>query len=89
MCSSDLGVRFFEAMREGPERRQSDLKWLLPGFDWPSGEFPIDIVWDTKAVLDAETMIAAAKAREDVGRLGASVHFQSLLGQKAGGRNGA
>ena len=85
MKTSD--VRFFEAMREGPERRQSDLKWLLTGFDWPSGEFPSDIAWDTKAALDAET--TAAKAREDVGRLGTSVHFQSLLGQKAGGRNGA
>ena len=82
-------VRYFESMQVEPERRKSDLKWLLTGFDWAMGEFPIDLVWDSKAALDADVMTLASKAREDVGRLGASVHFQSLIGQKAGGRNGA
>ena len=82
-------VRYFESMRAEPERRKSDLKWLLAGFDWAMGEFPIDLAWDSESAPDADVMTVASQVREDVGHLGASVHFQSLIGQKAGGRNGA
>ena len=87
MQTSD--ARYFESMEVAPERRKSDLKWLLTGFDWANGEFPIDLARDTEPVLDADIMTLASRAREDVGRLGTSVHFQSLIGKKAGGRNGA